>query len=110
MTAQAIYLLVLNIEVFEKIVSEADISSHLMPLYIKCYDCPPKLKQLALSMLEKISKKVDNQFLKTKIIPKVINLLKDGSIEIRKDALKGLNSIIHLLDNQTITLTVLPGL
>lgn len=81
-----------------------------MPLYLKCYDCPPKLKQLALSMLEKISKKVEYQFVKTKIIPKLIMLLKDPNLDIRKDALKGLNSILQLIDNQTVTLSVLPGL
>jgi hypothetical protein len=81
-----------------------------MPLYLKCYDCPPKLKQLALSMLEKISKKIEYQYIKTKIIPKLMGLLKDPSIDIRKDALKGLYSILHLIDNQTVSLSILPGL
>lgn len=48
MTAQAIYLFVLNYEVLEKFVGEADTVTFLLPLYIKCFDCPPKLKQLAL--------------------------------------------------------------
>lgn len=81
-----------------------------MPLYLKCYDCPPKLKQLALAMLQKISKKVDYAFLKTKIMPKLLGLLKDPSIQIRKDALKGINSILHLLDTQTVSLSILPSI
>lgn len=37
-------------------------------------------------------------------------LLKDPSIEIRKDTLKGLYSILHLIDNQTVSVSILPGL
>jgi hypothetical protein len=81
-----------------------------MPLYLKCYECPQKLKHLALTMLEKISKKIDYQFLKTKILPKLIMLLKDANIDIRKDALKALYSIINSIDMQTLSLAVLPGL
>ena len=81
-----------------------------MPLYLKCYDCPAKLKQLALSMVEKISKKVDYQFLKTKLLPKLLGLFKDPNIEIRKDALKALFGILPVIDTQTVSLTILPGL
>ena len=65
-------------------------STHLMPLYLKCFDCPIKLKQLALSMVEKIVKKVDYQFVKTKLLTKLLGLFKDQNIEVRKDALKAL--------------------
>lgn len=52
----------------------------IVPLYLKCFDCPPKLKQLALSNVEKMSKKMDYQFTKTRIIPKLLNTMKDPSI------------------------------
>lgn len=55
-------------------------ATFVMPLYIKCFDCPAKLKQLALSMIPKIIKKSDSQFLKTKILPKMMGLLKDQNI------------------------------
>lgn len=82
----------------------------LLPLYIKCYDCPPKLKQLALKNLEKIAKKLDYQNFKTRVIPKLLGLLKDPSIEIRKDALRGLYGILKVIDGQTMSLSVLPAL
>ena len=49
----------------------------IIPLYLKCFDCPPKLKVLALKNVLRLSKKYDYQFLKTKIVPKLIVLLKD---------------------------------
>ena len=82
----------------------------LLPLYIKCYDCPPKLKQLALKNLEKIAKKLDYQNFKTRVIPKLLGLLKDPSIEIRKDALRGLYGILKVIDGQTMSISVLPAL
>jgi len=61
-------------------------------------------------MLEKLSKKIDYQFLKNKILPKLTLLFKDQNMDIRKDALRALYSIIHLVDAQTLSLVVLPGL
>jgi hypothetical protein len=110
MTAQAIYLFVFNMEILEKFVGEPDTTTHLLPLYIKCYDCPPKLKRLALVNIEKLSKKLDYQVFKTRIIPKLLHILKDPVIDTRKDALKGLYSIIKSIDVQTISLSVLPAL
>ena len=46
-------------------------------------------------MLEKLSKKIDYQFLKNKILPKLTLLFKDQNIDIRKDALRALYSIIN---------------
>lgn len=57
-----------------------------------------------------MAKKMDYQFTKTKIFPKVIITLKDTSIEIRKDSLKALLAILNLIDSQTISSTVLPAI
>jgi hypothetical protein len=110
MTAQAIYLFVLNYEVLEKFVGEADSNTYLLPLYIKCYDCPPKLKQLALRSLERLSRKLDYQNFKTRVIPKLLGLFKDPSIDIRKDALRGLYGILKVIDAQTMSISVLPAI
>ena len=61
-------------------------------------------------MLEKLSKKIDYQFLKNKILPKLTLLFKDQNIDIRKDALRALYSIINQVDSQTLSLVILPGL
>ena len=103
-------MFVANLELFEKYVGEADLSTHLMPLYLKCFDCPMKLKQLALSMVEKISKKVDYQFVKTRLLPKLLGFSKDPNIDFRKDSLKALLSILPIVDTQTISLALLPAL
>jgi hypothetical protein len=77
MTAHALYLLILNMEILEKFVNEEDFMACIIPLYLKCFDCPPKLKVLALKHVERLSKKYDYQFTKTKIIPKLVNIMKD---------------------------------
>lgn len=82
----------------------------IIPLYLKCFDCPPKLKVLALKHIERLTKKYDYQFTKTKIVPKLVNVMKDDKIEIRKDALKALYAIINRLDPLTIVNVVLTGL
>jgi hypothetical protein len=48
-TAQAMYLLVINMDKLDKYIGDADMNSCILPLYLKCFDCPPKLKHLALS-------------------------------------------------------------
>lgn len=110
MTAQAIYLFVLNYETLEKFIGETDTVAFLLPLYIKCFDCPPKLKQLALKGIERLSRKLDYQNFKTRIVPKLLGLLKDPQIDIRKDALRALYAILKVIDAQTMSLSVLPAI
>lgn len=81
-----------------------------MPLYIKCFDCPPKLKQLALKNLERLAKKLDYQSLKNRVLPKLLAVLKDPLIDIRKDSLRALFAIFKILDSQTISMSVLPAI
>lgn len=57
-----------------------------------------------------MSKKYDYQFTKSKIIPKLVNIMKDQSLDIRKDALKALYTIIGSIDAQTISTVILAGL
>lgn len=109
-TAHAIYLFVAHLEIFETFLGESDFSTHLLPLYLKCFDCPAKLKHLALSLVMKVSKKVDYQFVKTRLLTKLLILFKDPNLDIRKDALRALLAMISLIDTQTVTLTILPAL
>jgi hypothetical protein len=110
MTAQAIFIFVLNYEILEKYVGDSESNTFLLPLYIKCYDCPPKLKQLALKNLERLAKKLDYQSLKNRVLPKLLAVLKDPLIDIRKDSLRALYSILKILDAQTISMSVLPAI
>lgn len=82
----------------------------IMPLYLKCFDCPPKLKVLALQNIERLCKKMDYQYVKTKIIPKLLNIMKDPTIEIRKDAFRALYSILNVIDPLTFSNAILPGI
>jgi hypothetical protein len=65
---------------------------------------------LALRGIEKMSKKYDYQFTKSKIIPKLVNTMKDQNLDIRKDALRALYLIIGNVDAQTISTVILAGL
>jgi hypothetical protein len=47
---------------------------------------------------------------KNKILPKLTLLFKDPNIDVRKDALRALYSILNLIDSQTLSLVILPGL
>lgn len=75
--AHALYVLVDNIDLWARFMSFADLNTTIIPLYVKCFDCPNKLKELALKKVEFLSKKFDYQFLKTKILPRLLNLMTD---------------------------------
>ena len=79
MTAHSIFMFVDNMALFEKTVSLNDVKETIVPLYMKCFDCPPKLKDLALRKTEYIMSKMDYQFIKTKMIPKIMACLKDSN-------------------------------
>lgn len=87
-----------------------ELTTCIVPLYVKCFDCPAKLKELALYKTDYILSKMDYQFVKTKMIPKVMNCMKDQSSDIHKKSLIALKKSIKILDVQTITSIVLPGL
>ena len=82
----------------------------IMPLYIKCFDCPPKLKVLALHKTDYILSKMDYQFVKAKFLPKIMACMKDSNSEVHKKSLIALKKCIKILDVQTITSQVLGGL
>jgi hypothetical protein len=44
------------------------------------------------------------------VIPKLLGLFKDPSIDIRKDALRALYGILKSIDAQTLSLSVLPSI
>lgn len=110
MTAHSIYMFVDNMKVLEPVVTMENLSQTVIPLYIKCFDCPPKLKELALRQTEYILKKMDYQFVKAKMIPKIIACIKDTNVEVHKKGLIALRKSLKILDTQTITSLVLPGL
>lgn len=108
--AHALYVLVDNIDLWAKFMSLTDLNSTVMPLYIKCFDCPNKLKELALKKVEFLSRKFDYQFLKTKLLPRLLNMMGDKTYDIRKYALIALYKIMALFDSQTISDQILVGL
>ena len=80
LTAQAIYILVHNMPLLDQQLDQPEITAFIMPLYLKCFECPPKLKLLAINMLQAVTKKVDYQYTKTRIIPKLVHVMKDLSL------------------------------
>lgn len=108
--AHALYVLVDNIDLWAKYMSFADLNTTVMPLYIKCFECPNKLKELALKKVEFLSKKFDYQFLKTKLLPRLLNMMGDKTYDIRKYSLIALYKIMALFDAQTVSDQILVGL
>jgi hypothetical protein len=53
---------------------------------------------------------MDYQFVKTKMIPKIMSCMKDQNSDVHKKSLIALRKSIKILDTQTITSIVLPGL
>jgi hypothetical protein len=92
------------------VVGLQELTQSIIPLYIKCFDCPTKLKELALLKTDYILGKMDYQFVKTKLIPKIMACIKDQSPEVHKKSLIALRKTIKILDTQTVTSLVLPGL
>lgn len=109
-SAHALYLFVNNIEIFAKFVSLQDLNTTIVPLYVKCFDCPNKLKELALRKVEFLSKKLEYQYMKSKIIPKILTLFVDKAPEIRKLALICIFKSAGSFDSQVITDQILPAL
>ena len=60
--------------------------------------------------MEFLSKKLEYQFIKSKILPKIISLLSDKTPEIRKLALICIFKSANSYDPQVITDQILPGL
>lgn len=110
MPAHALYVLVDNIDVWGKFTSMQDLQGTIVPLYLKCYECPNKLKELALKKIEYLSRKFDYQFLKTKILPRLLNLINDKTYEIRKYSLIALYKTMSMYDAQTVSDQIIPGL
>jgi hypothetical protein len=108
--AHALYVLVDNIDLWAKFMSFQDLNSTVIPLYIKCFDCPNKLKELALKKAEFLSKKFDYQFVKTKLLPRLLNMMGDKTYDIRKYSLIALYKIMGLFDAQTVSDQILVGL
>jgi hypothetical protein len=74
-----------------------------MPLVIRCYECGvPKLQELALRNTDYFVKKLEFLYLKSKLLPKILNLCTDGNNEIRMAALVCLSKIFGLFDRTTI--------
>ena len=110
MTAYSIFMFVDNMKVLEPVITLEGLTQSVIPLYVKCFDCPPILKELALKQTDYILAKMDYQFIKSKMIPKVIQCIKDTNPDIHKKGLIAVRKSLKILDTQTITSIVLPGL
>ena len=53
---------------------------------------------------------MDYQFIKTKMIPKIMACIKDNNVDTHKKGLIALRKSLKILDTQTITSMVLPAL
>ena len=100
--AQCLFLIVSNLESFCDKITSNDLQASLLPLLIKCYECGVgKLQELALKNTDFLVKNIDFLSVKTKILPRILKLCLDNSIDIRRYSLLSLNKIYKLFDKNT---------
>lgn len=100
--AQCLFLIVANLESFCDKITSNDLQASLLPLLIKCYECGvAKLQELALKNTDFLVKNIDFLSVKTKILPRILKLCLDNSIDIRRYSLISLNKIYKLFDKNT---------
>ena len=99
MPAQSLYLLILNLAIFVEYLEKEDLQIVILPLMIKSYECGvQKLQDLALKNTELLIKKIDYNAIKTKILPRILNLCIDANIEVRKTAILCLQNTYTMYD------------
>jgi len=110
-SAQALFILMQQMEMFVGYLEIKEIESVFVPLLIKSFECGvQKLQDLALKQSLFIFDKIDYQVLKSQILPKILALTIDNNIDLRKGAILMLSKTFHVFDNNVISLHILPTL
>jgi SCY1-like protein 2 len=109
-TAQTLYLIIVNTETWIKYVSMQDFQTTLLLLYQKSIDCGiVKIQEKAVEIIPTFAKKVEYATLKNTLLPKVIKLATnttEGKLRIK--CIESLVSFSTVLDATTIKESVLP--
>lgn len=108
MPAQALYLLIQNMNLFVDFVDMKELQGIFIPLLIKSFDCGvEKLQVLAIKKAESLFSKIDYNTLKSQMLPRILNLCTDNNVNVRKHALYLLSKTYTLFDRNVINDQVL---
>ena len=108
MSAQALFLLIQNTNLFLDYIDIKELQTVFIPLLIKCFDCGvQKLQVLAIRKAEGLFNKMDYTVLKNQVLPRILNLCTDPNIEVRKQALLMLSRTYTIFDKNVINDQVL---
>ena len=110
-SAQALFILMQQMEMFVGHLEIKEIETVFVPLLIKSFECGvQKLQDLALKQSLFIFDKIDYLVLKSQILPKILALALASNIDLRKGATLMLSKTFHVFDTHVITLQILPVL
>ena len=109
--AQALYLIIQNIHLFFKFVDKETFQSDFIPLILKCYECKvQKIQALVLSQTEFLIQKLDYTQSKNQLLPRILSLSQNASMDLRKPAVQVLAKIFPAIDVLTLNDQVEPPL
>jgi len=109
-TAQTLYLIIVDTETWIKYVNVQDFQATLLLLYQRSIDCGiVKIQEKAVGIIPTFAKKVEYATLKNTLLPKIIKLA-TNTVErkLRIKCIESLASFSTVLDTTTIKETILP--
>lgn len=110
-SAQALFILMQQMEMFVNYLDIKEIELVFVPLLLKAFECGvQKLQDLAIKQSLIIFDKIDYNVLKAQILPKILNLCIDNNVDLRKGAILMLSKTFHIFDSVVINDQILPML
>eukprot|EP00826_Nyctotherus_ovalis_P042520 TRINITY_DN4380_c0_g1_i3.p1 TRINITY_DN4380_c0_g1~~TRINITY_DN4380_c0_g1_i3.p1 ORF type:complete len:583 (+),score=74.74 TRINITY_DN4380_c0_g1_i3:162-1910(+) len=109
-TAQSLYLIIANTEVWMKYIAMQDFQSIVLLLYQKGIDCGiSRIQEKAVEIIPSFAKKIEYATLKNTLLPKVLNLAANTTEgKLRVKCIESIASFSTVLDSTTIKESVLP--
>ena len=98
-SGQLLYLLVSFIDVVCDLLSESEITTHIVNLLFKCFDCKvPMIQLICIEKTYALCQKVSFGEMKSKILPRVLMMCNDPDPRVKKRALTFIKERLDLMD------------
>lgn len=112
-SAQTLFVLLSEVEVFIQYTSADQCRSLIMPLVFKALECGvPQLQEVVMNKVPTLVAKIDDKsYLKVQILPRFLQgLLLTRAPSVREEGLKSLTQMFVHFDRSTLVETILPSL
>jgi SCY1-like protein 2 len=112
-SAQTLFILLSEVEVFIQFTTAEQCRSMIMPLVFKSMECGvPQLQEIVMKKIPCLVAKVDDKsYLKVQILPRFLQgLLTTRSPSVREEGLRALTQLFVHFDRPTLVETILPSL